>query len=287
ADIEEYRTKLRSAFSSVTSYSDFQDWFPVRFTSYDALHPTWQGARLHALDLALRLDDNQRVKLDLEQLLEAYLKSGAQDLEEYQANVGRINQVTSSTSMRRYDIFELKQAQDLLSRVSSSQLGSGLEQRYLIELYLRLRLWSEGKFKFSKHPLYPEIWEKAVKEEQSIALNKVEAFKLAVTELLHTKSSNLIIPDLSEMKPTKSWKISDTPFTVFRYTLGTEQIIDKLVFFEREIAYRVYQGSDLKFHFMKTDLLGDGSFILINTESDRWYFPIWTYTTEPTVDWGI
>jgi len=57
-DVNLFRQQLKSVASRSTAFVDYQADFPVAFSTYDALHTTWHGARLHAFSMVLQLKEH-------------------------------------------------------------------------------------------------------------------------------------------------------------------------------------------------------------------------------------
>jgi len=74
-DIRLFRQELADILEKDTIYSDYQDIFPVEFSSYDALHPTWYGARLHALDFALKINKLRNNPIDESEMYHTFINS--------------------------------------------------------------------------------------------------------------------------------------------------------------------------------------------------------------------
>ena len=117
-DYKKYQGELYALGKDASGYNDLQDYFPFEFSTYDALHPIWNGARLHAFDLLLRLLQSGKFGSDIDAntLLDQYKRST--NLNQYEAKLETLTlNDLSFSGFRRFDFTQLDNAIDLLARV--------------------------------------------------------------------------------------------------------------------------------------------------------------------------
>ncbi|MBF0163928.1 MAG: hypothetical protein HQM01_05370 [Magnetococcales bacterium] len=144
ADFAQFQREMAHLFSSALRYTNYQACFPVSFTTYDPLHPTWTGARLHAAHLVLLMAESgwwrdapspERLSetiLDQESAIpDGYLRA----LREVDTSGGRV--------YRRYDVTDGAVASHLLGQWSKSGWDSPRGRMLLEQTLARLNFWMQ------------------------------------------------------------------------------------------------------------------------------------------------
>ncbi|RKZ39354.1 MAG: hypothetical protein DRQ49_11750 [Gammaproteobacteria bacterium] len=292
-DIEEYRTSLQNIFSGVLEYVDYQDIFPKEFTTYDALHPTWHGARLHALDIAFRLKKQGFFPEEIsnEVLLTAFTESEPAISEEYRSLLDNHYPPLKRWGFRRYDISEPQNALHLLRRLATVPPGHSLEQELIYELSLRLRYWLEMPFSYQEKPdsLFVKEWYQAVHEEMAKAKIRASYFQDKLKQFQSQRLSAFEIPSFSDanlIMENTHIQIGPSLFVnKSLYRLSNETFVEQLTTIEGKPISFLVDIPENKSPFVRVDILGDGSFLLL--QSDYRQLPHWFTNGTPLVKWGI
>ncbi|MEO5345300.1 MAG: hypothetical protein H7834_02840 [Magnetococcus sp. YQC-9] len=141
-DFSRYQEEMRRIFSSTLRYSDYQKCFPVDFTTYDPLHPTWTGARLHAAHLVLLLAESGWWKdaPDMNHLKQALLMQESAVPDFYRQALENID-TSNGRGYRRYDVTDAHVASHLLGQLEKEGWNSPRAYRLLDQTLLRLNFW--------------------------------------------------------------------------------------------------------------------------------------------------
>lgn len=294
-DAARYRESLRKVFSDADLYVDYEDSFPKEFSTYDALHPNWFGARLHALDIAFRL--RQMGVLDPETSPESiaglFSGSDAGVSEDYKKELdGKYPPFTSSPGMRRYDIFEPENARDLMRRMASMGPAHREVQKMLIQTSLRARYWEEMPFAFSEADFknYEPAFCPALGLEIQRARERAAFFCSAVSDFQQGRLAACPVPPIGDNKPEKTEQASvlNTPVEIRVFTstqkIGIYQYM--LPGRERTIAFDLIPpngGTGCR----RVDIFGDGSFSMGCLGNDPFVMPPWASGIPLRLPWGV
>ncbi|GEM_PF-1095551 len=295
SDYREFTRQLKSLSAGVMDFVDYQDSFPKEFTTYDALHPTWFGARLHALDLALRLKKHNFIvdKISYESIFQQYLISEQAGDESYEEQLNGQFPVMSKMGFRRYDLFEPKNARKLLRWHASTAIGSLREKQILVDLSLRLRYWLDSEFDFftgNTQPEFKKIFARAVKESVKKSKQRLMIFK---NQLIQSQNQRLAdislrLPDNLKFRQRKVVNLnSSIKVNVDEYyeTTGRQSYIFRSMD-GRSIGYGVAGDSAFP-DYLRIDLFGDRSFVLLQRLDEPFYIPEWLVYETPYVRFGI
>lgn len=294
-DVKRYRSELHNIFRDVIEYVDYQDSFPKRFTTYDALHPTWHGARLHALDISLRLAKHGffRKQLSPERIVKEYLYMYPALSEEYVNSLSGSYSPLTRASFRRYDITEPENARNLMRRLVSLPAGSSQEQRFLYDLSLRLRYWLEGQFtaeENDKNDRFSRAFDHAVRHEVSKARERMGIFWKELVENQTRRLSVVPVPELKEATLVQRYvnQIDQNVTLVSsHYRLSDGSTVIKVTTEDgRTVAYGLSNPSK-KLEYQRTDILGDESFLMLQPLGDQILLPSWLLHSSPLVQLGI
>lgn len=142
-DFARYQDELRGIFSSALRYTDYQPCFPVAFTTYDPLHPTWTGARLHAAHLLLLMAESGwwRTAPPAPALSRAILAQEEAVPLAYRQALEKLDQ-TGGRTYRRYDVADRQIAAHLLGTLDKERWNSPKARAILEQTLLRLSFWS-------------------------------------------------------------------------------------------------------------------------------------------------
>lgn len=285
-DFRLYQSEIRSLLETVTEYTDYQDNFPVAFTSYDALHPTWHGARLHALFFALQLNAKRTNPLPEGSICSAFTASESPVSSSYKKALNELFSSQTAFSMRRYDIFEPENAGDLLSRLALTTPGSKQEDLILYQLSLRLRYWEENKFIYNDTK---EMITAVVTEEINKARQRVIYFKQKLIELQKIRLAEFPLSEMPETSRVDSKILLTTKQYTIRESIfsDSQQLVKKYtdVNSGKTIAFHIQNRKD-NIAYSRIDILGDGSFIQLSFKQNL-TVPHWLRFDTPYKMFGI
>lgn len=289
-DLDNYRQQLTDITSGLNDFVDYQADFPVDFSTYDALHPTWHGARLHAFDLLLRLHRQGFIPQFSEQdLLEVFISSDEAVSSSYQALLnGPITPHEDPTSFKRYEPSEPENARNLLSHLLATNPGSQLHTIQLLRLAKVIRYWTEGSFyKEGNQPLPVTPFEQAVQIEMTRSRERMLYFRDILERQESLRLSRLSALDESGMTEINRRDMSSDGlnYNAVVYRLADDTSMLALSTKEGKIFAKGYQLPDGTGYYL-IDLIGNGSFIQASP-LDRLFFPDWLYDGPPLPDWGI
>jgi hypothetical protein len=288
-DYDEYRTVLARLFSETLEYADLQDLFPVEFSTYDALHPTWHGARLHALDLALRMNRLGLLprRLPAGEIVDEFIASDSGLSPGYRRALSGEYPRLSQFAFRRYEIFEPDNARTLMRRLASLPLGSLHEVEFLYQLSRRLRYWQEQPF--PPDPGTPEHWRRALESEMASARERAAFFQRELVRFQSERLRNHPIPDTAGIAPwretTRHYGKLPVHIRLFRFRGGitVEQVHETGAGKVFSLRVRMPDGRN---SYRRTDILGDRSFLLIQPYDMEPVIPEWVILKQPSVTWG-
>ena len=143
-----YRRQLEDVFAAARSYHDWQDDFPKEFSTYDALHPTWFGARLHALALALELNRQGLLwqRFPETEIVRRFQGTDAAVSVEYRTALDGSYPTAPPPTGMRYDLFDPPQARNLFERLTGAEPGSLLAASRVLALSKRILYWRDTPF---------------------------------------------------------------------------------------------------------------------------------------------
>ncbi|MEW5733838.1 MAG: hypothetical protein AB1921_03230 [Thermodesulfobacteriota bacterium] len=294
-DVARYQETLRKAFSGADLYMDYENTFPKEFSTYDALHPNWFGARLHALDIALRLRQMGVIDSGVspEEIARAFTESDEALSDGYRKEVdGSYPPITTPPGMRRYDIFEPENARDILRRLASAGPANSKVREMIIQLCLRIRFWEEMPFNYSSQGFtgYDVVFYPALSSEIAKARQRADFFKNALEDFQGKRLAACPVPQIGNNKPEeiRMGSVLDKPVEIRSYTSVEKiRILQYLVpGSERTIAFGLMppRGSS---GCLRNDIFGDGSFALGCLVSDPFVMPPWASGLALKQKWGF
>ncbi len=105
SNLGEFRGEVKEIFEGSALYEDLQDSYATPNFTYDGLHPNVHGARLHALDLFLRLSQLGLISpTSFERVEETYSLMVASDESCYKSSLDKVESETSR-DLKRFNIF--------------------------------------------------------------------------------------------------------------------------------------------------------------------------------------
>jgi len=294
-DYRLYRNELADLFSGTLDFVDYQDQFPVQFTAYDALHPTWHGARLHALDMVLRMHRQQIVE-DMRtpaEIAELFAATDVAVSDHYRKSLDGRYQVLGKDWFRRYDIFEPDNAHMLMRYLASLPVGSRLETEHLYNLSLRLRYWQEIDFNVPRadpDAVYADVFNRAAKREIEQARKRAAYFQQQLVEFQSSRLNNMPLPDLEIATRLGSSEIPESlmmPLYQTRYQLEEEGEAVSIDFVNGRTVARGIIDHEQGANYVRIDILGDQSFLLAQKATGQLIIPSWALHINPFVKFGI
>ncbi len=289
-DISEYQASLNALMADPSynfDYRNYQTSFPVRFTSYDALHPTWQGARLHALDLLLRLSRIYPQDISETSILTAFTSLREEDDLSFQTALSKEPQTKKRFNFRRFDISEPDNAIDLLARLLSYNPGTNEELKFLTQLASRVRFYRD--YIFTTNPSWEQRFQFGFRDEVTWAKKEAETFASRLGQIQNQRLDKYKLPDFAKLIPTasKSVLLDGLELKSERGALDNGRTYELLsvISNSKPIGIRVL-SSDGSIIYTRIDLLGDRSFIALFGSSRRWMLPEWVTHSSPRFDWG-
>jgi hypothetical protein len=292
-DLSNYRSTVRRLFVGAADYVDYQDGFPKEFTTYDALHPTWHGARLHAFDLALRLRESGVLPCPStnEEILEAFLESDSALSEDFVAALRGAKADLGRAGLRRFDFTEPSNVEALLGRALAEPVFSPATRRFLVQLSVRLRYWKESEFEPSAGSEWSEgVRKEAFAAEKKRARIRIGRFVDALARELSPGLAPFPLPDVAEARlvDEKTAISSGGREILTRNFLapgGNELFVSSDVESDRlfsVIVRDITRGTT----YERVDVLGDGSFLELHLSPQTVHIPNWISQKEPVVEFG-
>ncbi|MCB0352469.1 MAG: hypothetical protein KDD64_03065 [Bdellovibrionales bacterium] len=293
-DVQLFRQQLKTFLPSEVEFIDYQGTFPKEFSTYDALHPTWHGARLHALDIVLRMISRGLLSVKPDTVLKEFSTEGEQDRDQYRT-IFSLPSEEKTERFLRYDLFDAKNARHLLDALDTLKIGSPSLNQYVAKLVSRIRFWRTNQADcgslWTGSP-WEETWLKGCSGEISRAALDLDVFVEALNSSLGARLKPFPISQyLAETAPIeeKVFPIQSErgnfSFSERQYSSDTARIFvytkssDSHPF---AIAVRPSAGPS----YLRIDLLGDGGFAIL-TDPRNFSLPWWV-TDEPLkIDWGI
>ena len=294
-DYQLYRKELTDLFAETLDYVDYQDQFPVQFTTYDALHPTWHGARLHALDLVLRMHRQHLVEdaRTPAEISEIFTTTDAAVSTQYRESLSGPYKALEKGWFRRYDIFEPNNAHMLMRHLASLPVGSQQESEHLFQLSLRLRYWQETEFNVpSADPdaAYADVFNMAANAEIENARKRADYFQQQLVEFQSSRLNIAPLPDLDTATKLDTNVLSANlmmPVSQTRYQLDEEKHAVSIDFINGRAIARGIVDNEQHFDYLRVDILGDLSFLLIQKTTGQMIIPTWALHIKPFVQFGI
>ncbi len=290
-----YRAIMRGLFAAALDYVDHADGFPKAFTTYDALHPTWHGARLHAFDLALRLSAHGVLPCapaGEETILAAFLATDPAPGEAFLAALGGTRESAAPVGFRRLDVTEPANAADLLARVRARPIVAEQTRELVMQLALRIRYWRQTDFRA------PEggDWTRGVRAaaftaERERARSRVGQFAGALADALAPELAHFPIPAVNASALVAE-RIATTAqgreirTRQYAPSRGRQVFVSHDVASGAAISVIVRDDVDAVF-YERTDVLGDGSFLEVHLTPRAVHVPVWVIQPDPLAGFGV
>ena len=287
SDYEIYRKELGQLFKNTEHYVDYQDIFPKEFTTYDALHPTMHGARLHALHYAeLIINKFKKYNNQIEKLWLAFKEVSEKEEQEYIDHLSINAEKTVVNSFSRYDLSDLKSANTLLSKLSNVSVGSNKELEYLIKLQLRIRFWAESDFSMvDKTQSMSSDFIGAYKNEVSRAALRINIFKEKLINIQTARLNKYPLPVLSsDLSFVRENVVGGIKASIYKSHSG--DLYAKYSTLNGKIIALSKRDGKTNAQYTRVDLLGDGSFILL-APNNKVVVPSWVTSRKPFVKFGV
>jgi hypothetical protein len=292
-DYKNFQNELAQLFNKTATYINYQDSFPKEFSTYDALHPQWHGARLHALQFVIQLNTLRQKKVSEETIYAKFDQSDNALSSTYKTALNGDYTTLSDRSMRRYDMFAPENAKNLLTRLASTQPGSYEEEKILYQLSLRIRYWRESGFgqkTLIHNPLMGALWNNAVSLEISKATKRAEYFQEKLIALQMDRIQSFPITPLNDTQLLSTTNIQIPPAQLIQkaqYKIGGSLLVNRFNDTKsgKTISYTIINQNDNSF-YSRIDLLGDGSFVQLSF-SQQFKLPQWVFTKIPIKSFGI
>ncbi len=296
-DVVTYRKKLKKIFADATEYVDYEGVFPKEFSTYDALHPTWHGARLHALDITQRLTRLELLDPNITEsnITQSYLGMEKALSDEYRTYLNGQYPPLTVLGFRRFDPFEPKNARKLLRQLNSLQVGTPDEQHFIQDLSLRIRYFRELTFPISEKTksAFPDSFITALVAEKEKSKIRLEHFSKELIKLQTKRLASFPIPDFSTAELLNEKIVGEQKFFFGEKTNFKEFRITNDVYAKhmstaegRDIMFLVLDRKT-KRAYQRVDTLGDKSFILLQHVNDPVMIPPWLMYPEPLIQFGI
>lgn len=294
-DVAAYRRSLERIFSTARLYTDYQDTFPKEFTTYDALHPTWHGARLHALDLVLKLN---RLGLlwktyDETEIVDIFLEADQAVSPEYRQALNGGYQPNKEHGFLRYDLFDPDNARTLLRQLASCTINTKEERDTLQALSRRIRYWRLMSFDVPIDARDPSSasFHRALVAEIERARERVLYFENELVRFEEERLADYPIPSLEgavydSRRVLYKSKAFNVIGEVYQTPDGGHVVENHESRRNRIISYYVFNPKANK-AFLRSDILENGSYILFETYTKSLYLPFWIDEDIPEADWGI
>ena len=294
-DYRRYRNEVADLFSGVLDFVDYQEQFPVEFTAYDALHPTWHGARLHALDMVLRMHhqgivDDTRTPAEI---AEVFAATDIAVSDHYRESLDGNYKVLSKAWFRRYDIFEPDNARMLMRYLASLPVGSRQESDHLRQLGLRLRYWQETDFALPEvdpDTAHADVFNRAAKLEIERARKRAGYFQQQLVGLQSSRLGQAPLPNLDTAVRVSVNEVPANlgmPLYLTQYRLEEDKDAVSIGFLNGRTVARGVSENNYRSGYLRVDVLGDRSFLMIQHINDPLIVPSWALHIKPFVKFGI
>ena len=304
-DVALFLREMSTVYEGATRYVDYQGQFPVEFTSYDALHPTWIGARLHAIDALFQLQTMGLLPgVEPDALVDAFVRTGQAQSETYLSTITEAIEPLPAEQLRgfvRYDLMDADNARLLLRRSLVFPLAGPQQQDLLRNLALRLRYWSERQF-----PL-PESWrgsplERVYAQALENAGKRLGWFSERLTSLQTARMQMFALPKLTAdtlraSKQVQVQALAPGPdgstlreraiVTVETHEIGGGTRVKRMVAGDGRPFTVLVFNPQAGIGYRRVDVLGDGSFLGVVSPNNGDFVPAWVVFREPIVGFGI
>jgi len=286
-DYAKYRRQIREIFQDKADYFDCEDYFPKQFSTYDALHPTWHGARLHAFDIALRLS-TKMPGLTEAALLDAVKADQNEDERRYTQAIEEIPDKRAK-GFRRFEISEPKNAKSLLQRLHNAAVETRRHQGFVANLAWRIDYWTNGKFPIPTRDRASKLWKSVVVSEIEQARMRADQFKERLVELESRRLKAWPLPKVTAQSPDKKRRVNlgeKGTVSITTYRLPKQKEVVTIQSKKGDLIGAGNRSVKDKKAYMRIDLLEDGSLILLRPFG-RVTFPRWYLKETPAPNWGI
>jgi len=292
-DAAAYRRELAGAAHDARLFVDYQDRFPVEFATYDALHPNWHGARLFALDMALRLAGQGYLPSGTtpDAVVDAWLAADSAVSDAYRRALTGDFARKSVLPFRRYDISDPDNARDLLNLLANESVGGPRAQDFLYNLSLRIRYWEQAEFRVpdGAGAAADLAFERGAREEIARARLRAAYFSERLVAFQQPRLARFPVPELPQpgilrQRPLPLAGGATAQLRDYRSADGTK-VIEARARDGRVIAYNVVRDSPAH-SYQRVDVLGDGSFLLLQPFGQPIVIPGWVLFRTPFAGFG-
>ena len=292
-DFHRLTESLETIFDDAIEFVNYETFFPKKFSTYDALHPTWHGARLHAFDLLLRLKNHGYIqdRIGTTVLLDAFEQSDTAISADYeQALAGDYPPPENPLGFVRYDVSEPENSREIMRQLAAA--GPGTVRHHIIQTRLSRLIWFWEKTEFSvpeDHPWrYSQVWYQAVRHEMDAAKKRMAYFHQIFSNFEMDRLAHFPLPDLDNYEKVKTQIMRLGPVSVifsgYRNDDGSRsEIISTLngKIFSQNVIFPDGTG------YYRIDILGDGSFARLIPADETVIYPEWVFENQPSSRWGI
>lgn len=284
-DYAAYQDAMADLFGAAADYVDYQPSFPVAPLTYDALHPTWHGARLFAFDIVLRLARQGVLDSDAETILMRHVELGAADGAAYRQILLQPRTVAPDDRFRRYDIAEAANAAKLLDRLLLLQAGSKAERDLLYRLSLHLRLLTDRDYhRANREPGNDTTFERAIDFELEQMIASAHTFAEVVGDF---QAQRLIdYPRLKSISGILQQEVdvqlcSGVGAVKREYRIGEAVVLTQTSTSAGRVIAETVSDDTSGGRYRRVDIFGDGSFVLLESPANPMMLPEWLCNETP------
>jgi hypothetical protein len=286
-DLNVFKLALKRASGEANLFQDYQGQFPAEFTTYDALHPNFYGARLHAFDMVTRLNDKGLLarRYETKQILSAFEDLGNEALESYIHELARIRGDLKGAAAPAWNWASLDITTPVFSLRWLNNIASGYEsdpekvqQIYSLLLqthYLNIAPFTEQALNSAKG-LGGEFLD-AFSYERNLARKMNDLFLKNLKEVAYEWHDLKEMPVANGEKhspPSESYQALRNCGSIRIVAASGKTAPEQHYFIDGDLV--AVEATDRAGRTLRrTDVLGDKSFLLLeaNVDSNRWFLP--------------